>query len=641
MKLIKFTPQKNTAQAMVEFAIVLPILLLLLYGLLEAGRLLFIYSSTVTASRQAVRYGATTGGTVPRYQDCAGIRQAAQKVDYLNAFDDGDIKIYHDTGPGSSPTLYCTGASDTTYTPSSANTDRLLVEIKGDFNPIVPKLVPFIARTAANGKPIASTSARTIVKSVTIAAPAGAGAATTKLVLKLEPHRNDPFGPHSDVGELVVATATLTNETGSTIPTGTVDFIIKDSVGTIVATCDDVPVNTADGTAGCDIRFNNADTFDVIAEYTPGNTSLFTPSSGGNRQIVGEAGTTTRIILDDPDSSQPGQAVTIRVQVTSDFGSIPTGPIVVTTAAGTCTINLDTGDGGIGSCSVTYNSQGTTNITAAYDGDSRHVASTSPAVPHTVATTPPTFAPTPKPPTPIPPTSIVPTTAPTPVSNCNSIRDTVNGTSNPIQFASNTMFMDIPNNANGYPVTSGSIYVAWNYNTGHNGSNTNLKLTSVMINSTVIWELAEGVHQPNFTITSFNNPAVFPANQTSQLIFIFDQTYDRQTDGQIQVNFSTPGCESYPVLVPVGTPPTLVPGTCGPINATISAPFTKDGAGTFCWQTTNLGTYINSWNLQSLTINGVNFTNIYIPSVTYPPKINGYWYVTYTSNVAWGHFEAK
>jgi Flp pilus assembly protein TadG len=69
---VKNITKKNKAQAMVEFAIVLPILLLLLYGILEAGRLLFIYSTIVTASRQAVRYGSATGqGTraVPRYQD--------------------------------------------------------------------------------------------------------------------------------------------------------------------------------------------------------------------------------------------------------------------------------------------------------------------------------------------------------------------------------------------------------------------------------------------------------------------------------------------------------------------------------------------------------------------------------------------
>ena len=62
MKPRKLTPpRKSKAQALVEFAIVLPLLMLLLYGLLEAGRLLFLYSNVVTASRQAARYGSATG----------------------------------------------------------------------------------------------------------------------------------------------------------------------------------------------------------------------------------------------------------------------------------------------------------------------------------------------------------------------------------------------------------------------------------------------------------------------------------------------------------------------------------------------------------------------------------------------------
>jgi hypothetical protein len=81
--------------------------------------------------------------------------------------------------------------------------------------------------------------------------------------------------------------------------------------------------------------------------------------------------------------------------------------------------------------------------------------------------------------------------------------------------------------------------------------------------------------------------------------------------------------------------------TCSPVNATITAPFTKDGAGTFCWQTSNLGTYINSWNLAKLTVNGVDYTNKYAFTNTLPAKINGYWYVSYTGNYAWSHFEAK
>jgi hypothetical protein len=77
------------------------------------------------------------------------------------------------------------------------------------------------------------------------------------------------------------------------------------------------------------------------------------------------------------------------------------------------------------------------------------------------------------------------------------------------------------------------------------------------------------------------------------------------------------------------------------VTATITAPFTQDGAGAFCWQSSNLGAYINSWNLVSLTVNGVNATNLYVAVGSLPAKINGYWYVSYNSTVSWGHFEAK
>jgi hypothetical protein len=96
----------------------------------------------------------------------------------------------------------------------------------------------------------------------------------------------------------------------------------------------------------------------------------------------------------------------------------------------------------------------------------------------------------------------------------------------------------------------------------------------------------------------------------------------------------------------IGVTPTGTP-TCGcmpPPCSTpliIAAPFTQDGAGTYCWQSTNLGTYINSWNLTSLTVNNVNETNLYVPAGSYPARINGYWYISYTSAVSYGHFEAK
>ena len=180
MNVNKNTRKKNKAQAMVEFAIVLPILLLLLYGILEAGRLLFIYSTIVTSSRQAVRYGSATGQGqdytalggpnntgIPRYQDCYGIRLAAQRVDFLNAVQDNDIIIQWDDGPtDTTPTTVCDGSTNV-YQPIN-NSSRLRVTVDGDYMPIVPRIVGFLERSDLRSNPIKAISARTVLVSVSI-----------------------------------------------------------------------------------------------------------------------------------------------------------------------------------------------------------------------------------------------------------------------------------------------------------------------------------------------------------------------------------------------------------------------------------------------------------------------------------------
>ena len=170
MKTKKVTPRKSRAQALVEFAIVLPLLLLLLYGLLEAGRLLFLYSTVVTASRQAARYGSVSGignGTgnpdEPRYQDCDGIRAAAQRTAFLGAFD--TVKIQWDDGPNLGQTEYCAdpaALTDGTFTPRSDNKTRIVVTVVEPFKPIIPLIVPFAP------KDVKAISARTIVVGVII-----------------------------------------------------------------------------------------------------------------------------------------------------------------------------------------------------------------------------------------------------------------------------------------------------------------------------------------------------------------------------------------------------------------------------------------------------------------------------------------
>ena len=247
MKLYKLTPRKNAAQAIVEFAIVLPILLLLLYGLLEAGRLLFMYSTVVTASRQAARYGSATGqggdytteggpdnNTLQRFADCYGIKRAAQRVDFLNAFEDDDIFITYDEGPGTSgtdpldplvspPTGWkeiCDGTGDSILDKKiSGNSSRIVVTIGGDFLPIVPRIVPFIARTRAGSNPITAVSARTIITGIAIEVtpPPGSSGSSGTGELSLSVAAN----PTSFTGtnEPIDYTLTITNS-GSTDVTG-------------------------------------------------------------------------------------------------------------------------------------------------------------------------------------------------------------------------------------------------------------------------------------------------------------------------------------------------------------------------------------------------------------------------------------
>nr|AQQ75129.1 hypothetical protein [uncultured bacterium] len=136
---------------------------------------------------------------------------------------------------------------------------------------------------------------------------------------------------------------------------------------------------------------------------------------------------------------------------------------------------------------------------------------------------------------------------------------------------------------------------------------------------------------PTPTPTRTNTPTVGPTLTPTRT----------NTPGSGPTN--TPTRTPTPGSGPTNTPtPTSGSGaTCSPISSTITAPFSYDGAGTFCWQSANLGSYINSWNTTSVTLNGVNISNLYVASGSYPAKIGGYWYVAYNSSVAWGHFEAK
>lgn len=128
---------------MVEFVFALPILLLLIAGTIEFGRLMAIHSMVNSASREAARFAASAGdagpGTRHHYQDCDAIRAAAIRVsDPLIAIDPGDIEIEFDSGPGTA--LLSPPGCPPPVDQVGLGT-RVIVRVSADYEPMVP-LVP-------------------------------------------------------------------------------------------------------------------------------------------------------------------------------------------------------------------------------------------------------------------------------------------------------------------------------------------------------------------------------------------------------------------------------------------------------------------------------------------------------------------
>jgi hypothetical protein len=159
---------RSRAQTMVEFALVLPILLVIIYGVLEVGRLILTYSIVVSASREAVRYGSATGlnAGIVRYCDTNGIKAAAQNVDFIGVIEDANIDICYDNGSGCPPppppSVTCPLALIDPCPPaSSVSGNRIVVTVCTLFTPLAA-IVPL------NKITITSFNARTIIGSVLI-----------------------------------------------------------------------------------------------------------------------------------------------------------------------------------------------------------------------------------------------------------------------------------------------------------------------------------------------------------------------------------------------------------------------------------------------------------------------------------------
>lgn len=163
---IKLLYSRARGQSMVEFSMVLPILMLVIFGLLEVGRAVFMYAVVTNASREAVRYATAYGvneSDVLHYHNCAEIKNVAKRVGFLLSLTDDDIVIDYDTGPELVDPDGTPGSGDEYYNnPTILDTcdsidgvdegvqlecgDRVVVTVSLDYQPAVP-LVPMQAQT--------------------------------------------------------------------------------------------------------------------------------------------------------------------------------------------------------------------------------------------------------------------------------------------------------------------------------------------------------------------------------------------------------------------------------------------------------------------------------------------------------------
>ncbi len=70
----------------------------------------------------------------------------------------------------------------------------------------------------------------------------------------------------------------------------------------------------------------------------------------------------------------------------------------------------------------------------------------------------------------------------------------------------------------------------------------------------------------------------------------------------------------------------------------ITSPYVKEGVGDVCLQASTLCSYITSWGMTTLEVNGTSYLNLWVSSSTIPP-LNGVYVIRYVSTNPYSHFE--
>ena len=155
--------------SLVEFALVAPLLFLLLFGVIEFARLGHGFTTVWTAAREGARYATTVGDNdsdgLPNYLDCAAITEAALSKVVGMSLATSDVSITFSDLSGTA-VADCDPASPLPAPSPSGSTNidngfGVQVEVDATFNAIVPLLSSFL-----DGIELTSSQNRSVFKGV-------------------------------------------------------------------------------------------------------------------------------------------------------------------------------------------------------------------------------------------------------------------------------------------------------------------------------------------------------------------------------------------------------------------------------------------------------------------------------------------
>lgn len=160
MRLSSGRSEPQRGATVVEFAVIMPLLLLLIFGIVEFARVITEFTTIRTAAREGARYATTVDDSdgIPNYTDCQAIINAAQAKAVVGDLE--TITVQWDVPDGS--TFACDDSSI-----SNPDQEDILsgtsisVEVTTTFDSVVPLLEVFL-----DGISISSEQSRQVFKGV-------------------------------------------------------------------------------------------------------------------------------------------------------------------------------------------------------------------------------------------------------------------------------------------------------------------------------------------------------------------------------------------------------------------------------------------------------------------------------------------